>query len=344
LIATLGTSSVVRAESESLTLIREGVSLRRKGNDEGALQSFQRAYDIDHSPRALAQMGLAEQALGRWVPAYEHLTQAMTATSDPWIKTNGAALRASSVEVGRHVGKLDILGGSPGAEVKVDGVQHGNLPLAGPLVLPVGSVVVTLGGEGFVSVQRVASIRSQELTRESFEPLVPSLQAAPVQHGATAAITPAADQNSRPVEIARAESPRGGNAEPEERSPGWTRAKWVAWGTAVAAAGVGVLGLTQQNSAANQFNGSCYYDDTGMIRNKSNAPLSPQQCGSLANQQDSWYAAEIGGFVAAGTLAAAGLVLFLLEPPPARSTGAALSCAPLINGRVQASLGCTWRF
>ncbi|MBK6534365.1 MAG: hypothetical protein IPF99_33800 [Deltaproteobacteria bacterium] len=47
-------------------LMRGGVEARHARRDDAALQLFTQAYDITHSARALAQVGLAEQALGRW--------------------------------------------------------------------------------------------------------------------------------------------------------------------------------------------------------------------------------------------------------------------------------------
>lgn len=60
-------------------LIHHGVELRRHGDDSGALLEFRRAYEAGHSPRAAAQMGWAEQALGRWLEADAHLREAMLA-------------------------------------------------------------------------------------------------------------------------------------------------------------------------------------------------------------------------------------------------------------------------
>src|SRR5262245_18190771 len=47
--------------------MRRGTEFRRQGEDEKALRVFTKIYQETQSPRALAQMGLAEQALGRWV-------------------------------------------------------------------------------------------------------------------------------------------------------------------------------------------------------------------------------------------------------------------------------------
>src|SRR5215510_2729336 len=49
------------------SLLAEGNALRRAGDDRAALTRFEEAWKRRPSARALAQMGLAEQALGRWL-------------------------------------------------------------------------------------------------------------------------------------------------------------------------------------------------------------------------------------------------------------------------------------
>src|SRR5262245_38202257 len=66
--------------------IKRGIELRKKGDDEQALREFTQAYQLSKSPRALAQMGVAEQALGRWVDAEVHVERALQASSDGWIQ------------------------------------------------------------------------------------------------------------------------------------------------------------------------------------------------------------------------------------------------------------------
>ena len=118
-LAVIGASRAAAA-TDADKLIREGVDLRRGGDDVGALQKFQRAFEVAPSPRATAQMGLAEQALGRWVTAYEHLHRALDATNDAWIKKSRPALEEALNHVNDHVGQVEILGGSPGAEVRIE--------------------------------------------------------------------------------------------------------------------------------------------------------------------------------------------------------------------------------
>lgn len=347
LTGALGASGAAQTGGNALELLREGVALRREGKDEAALQRFQRAYEIDRSPRALAQMGLAEQALGSWVLAYEHLTQALVATSDPWIATNGATLRASRDEVSQHVGRLEIHGGSPGAEVRIDGVVRGQLPFAQPLVLPIGSVTITIARTGFVPVQRVAVLRANQMTRESIEPLAPTSLGSVDDHTARAEI-PANPQNGPPMPDPPVQSgpPRAAAPAPtgEGTSAGRASAKWIAWGAAALAAGVGLVGYAQQSSAGEQFNDSCYYDQTGTIRLKAKAPATVDQCSAFSGRVNTWYRTEVVGLVGAAALASVGLLLWLTEPTPVAMQTSGLACAPSLTGGTAVSMGCRWHF
>lgn len=59
--------------------IRKGVELRRKGRNQEALAEFQKAFfEVAHTPRAAAQLGLCEQSLGNWLRAHLHLSDALT--------------------------------------------------------------------------------------------------------------------------------------------------------------------------------------------------------------------------------------------------------------------------
>src|SRR5687768_12256290 len=92
------------------TLIREGIALRRAGDDLAALSKFQQAYELNKTPRALAQIGLAEQALGRWAVADRHLRQALESADDPWIRKNRGSIDESLTMIAGHVGQLEVSG------------------------------------------------------------------------------------------------------------------------------------------------------------------------------------------------------------------------------------------
>src|SRR5260221_25029 len=73
------------AAQDADAFIKQGIALRRALKEQEALTAFRRAYELAPSPRAVAQIGLAEQALGRWADAEAHLLTALEAVSDPWI-------------------------------------------------------------------------------------------------------------------------------------------------------------------------------------------------------------------------------------------------------------------
>jgi len=77
------------------SLIKKGTELRRVHRDREALAEFRKAAAIEETPRVLAQIALAEQALGIWVDAEAHLKKALAAESDAWIRKNAGVLRGA---------------------------------------------------------------------------------------------------------------------------------------------------------------------------------------------------------------------------------------------------------
>ena len=146
--------------------LRRGFELREKGSDEAALAEFQRAYDLKKGARARAQMALAEQALGRWIDAEAYLTEALQQTRDPWIARNRPLLEQALGEIRQHVGSLELSGGTPGAEVRVNGRVAGKMPLDGPLRVEAGSVALEVRASGYLPVVRTINVPANGLARE----------------------------------------------------------------------------------------------------------------------------------------------------------------------------------
>jgi hypothetical protein len=122
-------------------LIKRGSQLRLQNKPAAALELFERAHAVAPSPRTLGQIGLAEEALGRWVEAFDHLTGALAASDDPFVKKNRAALESGLSYVRRQVGEI-VVTGPAGVDVFVDGKRVGTLPLARAIRAPAGHVVM----------------------------------------------------------------------------------------------------------------------------------------------------------------------------------------------------------
>lgn len=362
-VALATTSTAVGADADEL--IREGVALRRQKNDVEALKKFQQAFEASNSPRALAQMGLAEQALGRWVAAYEHLDQALQAKNDTWIVKNRATIKAALDGVGDHVGQIEILSAASGAEVRIDGVRRGTVPLKGPLTMTIGTVTIDLSAPGFIPVQRMTVVRARQTSRESFDALAPlsdrgngarsnagdgvGSEAATIvtTKRERASVTPPASDGATPRATGDgttppASSPSGEGAG-DEPSAIRGAAKWVGWGLGAASAGLGVFGYVKQNGAADDFGKGCFLDPSGNAQPLASSSTSAQGCRSLKSDVDSNFRLEVIGFVGAAVFVAAGFALWLTEPTPGDRHSAALACFPhpTVGGGVE--VGCTFR-
>jgi hypothetical protein len=362
-------SPLAAAGADAEQLIRDGIELRRRGDDATALQKFQQALQLDHSPRALTQVGLAEQALGRWVAAYEHLTRSLEATDDPWVTKNRSTISKALDIVDDHVGKLEILGGTSGAEVRVDQILRGTLPLGHAVPVSTGTIIVDLTAPGFIPIQRTTIVRPRETTRESFGPLTPVLAKGAPAAGATAANSepPAARRQAPAPEVPAAAptpavpAPSGDGATAEDSAGARTgsfqsKAKWVAWGLGGAALALGIVELVREGSAGDNFNAGCDVSALGKIETSPGSTKTLSQCQDLKSQVDSNYRLEVIGLVGAGVLVGAGLVLWLTEPartgptigttngPADGRKAAALSCSPGLAGRNRPWVGCALRF
>jgi hypothetical protein len=279
--------AAVRAQDAD-ALIKQGVELRRAGQDQAALEQFRRAYDVEPTPRALAQMGLAEQALARWVDGEAHLARALEAAQDPWISKYRGTLEGSRAEIGKHLGSLSVTGGPDGAELRVDGRPVGNLPLRRTLRLPLGAFTLEASVAGHIVVARAASIVAGITTHEDLSIASPAPPVA-IQQGSTSDARPGDD---------------GGSGGGLER---WHLA-WIAAGGGVALVGTGAALLYFGNRNATEY-GTCTTGD----------------CESLKTRGGREQVAGVTGLVLGGALGATAAILFLSTPPNADRR---VACAP----------------
>jgi tetratricopeptide (TPR) repeat protein len=145
-------------------LIDEGIALREAGRDTEALARFEEAHALAPGPQSLAQIALAEQALGRFVEAEEHLREALASDTDRFIRRNRALLEGALEELAGHIGELSLTGGVAGARVRVEGIDRGTLPLPAPLRLDAGTVRVEVDADGFAPFDGSVVVRGGQST------------------------------------------------------------------------------------------------------------------------------------------------------------------------------------
>lgn len=107
------------ASSDAEALVRDGVTLRRAHRNEEALAAFKKAYAREASPSTRAQIGFAEQALGRWIDAESDLAAALE-TKDEWIDRHRAQLEEALRVIDTHLAWLKVDVNLPSAEIRLD--------------------------------------------------------------------------------------------------------------------------------------------------------------------------------------------------------------------------------
>jgi hypothetical protein len=301
--------------------IRRGVELRRHGQDEQALEAFRKAYQTSPSPRALAQIGLAEQALGRWVDAEHDIRQALESSVDPWIGKNAVVLRGALEAIGKHIGSVQVLGEPAGAEVLIQGKDAGRLPMPSPVRVPIGDAQIEVRCPGFRGSSRVVTVVAGVLSRETIV-LVRPVAAEP---GSPPAMGPDLGLTRSPVAPSPSPSP---SSELDVSPPRWRRpAVWVAAGLGVVGVGLGVvetLVAIQKSKDFNRLPDNCMDGGNGNI-------LGGARCVQADHDQSvaTWAAAI--GFGLGGLFAMTAVVLHLNRPAAAERKAAWLTCVPSLS-------------
>jgi PEGA domain len=219
-------------------LIKKGIELRRQGKEQDALQVFQRAAAISRAPRVVAQVALAEQALGIWADAERDLTEALAAgAKEPWIIKNRRQLEEALRVIQSHLGSLEIWGQPPGTEIVIDGAVVGKLPMSTALRLPIGEISLTLRKDGYDKITRVVSISKGDHVRENI--VLHATAAAPVVKKPLALSLPAdVSPGAAPPTLTTIKGPP--EPPPEEPASAPIYKRWWFWtGIAVVAIGAG---------------------------------------------------------------------------------------------------------
>jgi tetratricopeptide (TPR) repeat protein len=265
-------------------LIAAGVSLRAEGRDLEALQLFERALALAPTPRAIAQVALAQQALGHWVEAEDGLSRALSVTpQDPWIERNRLALEQALATVHGRLAWITVTTQAPGAEIWIDGRAVPS-PMRDPARIPAGDVVVLVRAAGYEPAARYLQVFAGDFATQAVDPV--PLPAPPrvavgdraVKEGHAPAASPPAPSRSN-------------------------EAAWVSLGAAgVLLAGGIAAHATREVDAA-------HYNSPGCLANPNET--RDQQCGPYASATRTATVFAVVGYFGAGvaTLASAYFLL-----------------------------------
>lgn len=333
----------------------KGVSLRMAGDNKGALPLFQQAYELTHSARATAQLGLVHQALGRWDLAEPLVARAIQSKGDPWIKKYESELTKALVTIREHIAHIELVSDPPQTEVIVNGSPVGRLPLSEPVPVVVGQVDIELRAPGYRNAIRTVTVKPF-----AYERVFVRLQkegSEPVAVVTTAKESPHADVAGAGAAGGASDNATSGGGHPTDQSSAGvsprTVIKWTSLGLAGVGVGTGLVAsviFSSNSSSFRSHNPECL-DMDGLAVDAGGKPV-PDCQPWLSNYKTArtW---QIVGFAAAGVFAATWLVLQLTESPePSTTSGrgarsdrsyarSSWACAPSL---VDPGVACALRF
>ncbi len=301
------------------TLIAQGVEFRKRREDRAALTAFERAWKLGGAPRALAQLALAEQALGLWREAFEHLELALNRIDDDWIASHHTTLELALGEIASRLGTVEISCDVDGAEVKVDGRSVGRTPLQHPLRLVAGQSIVQVVADGYFETARPVQVDAGNISRVS-------LSLTPIAVPAFTATAPVSVAPSPPpLEVSQQRDTLAPKAaltplsEPAESGPS-TRdvLAYTSLGLAGLGATVGVAGY-----AIRETNISSYNDDA-----RCDQQQGPRRSVECKGEYAAWQNGELMAIVGSSAAGVFGLTaLYLWWSRPDAGAANQLSCA-----------------
>ncbi len=308
-----------------------------------ALAIYQRLAGLTHEPRAIAQVGVTEAQMGRWVAGEEHLTAAL-ATSDRWVRHHRDVLQAALDQVRQHIGNLNVSSNVSGAELRVNDTSVGRLPRA-PVRVALGAVVVDLVADGYEPHRETVQVTGQSTQLELTlvrRATTASASIAPIDPTPTPTPTPTSP--ARVGIVVRGEHPDEARPAVEvdtpavRGDPASTLPRTLAWASVAAGAaflGLGVGTYLVGDSAAARWN-SAQCLPPGILRETA--------CPDERSTAETMGVLATVGFVGAGLLGATSVVLFVTarSPRDERPTARGLvGCGP---GPGQLGLSCGGRF
>ncbi|MET0386151.1 MAG: hypothetical protein ABW321_09350 [Polyangiales bacterium] len=174
----------VSPPEQAAALVDDGMMLAAQGDVSNAVLRFQEAEQVYSTPRGLAQLGLAEERAGEMASAEDHITAALAAKKDPYIKKNAGKLKTALTRIMRSTkdyAKLQISGSPPGARLYLGERAVGTLAVTSMLRVPAGRVTVYARLDGFADAIFEADLprRSLRQIELKLSPLPPPPPPAP---------------------------------------------------------------------------------------------------------------------------------------------------------------------
>lgn len=177
-----GTTSAVE---QARVHFQRGTEFYREGNYDAALAEFSKAQQVAPNFRLLYNIGQVQAERHDYVAAVRTLTDYLAQGGAEVPEDRRSQVQNEIASLKTKISELTVTSNVVGAEVSVDGVPRGLLPLSTPLLVSAGSRRVTLAKPGYVTAERTIIVTGEdkpklELTLQSQSASAPTKPAARV--------------------------------------------------------------------------------------------------------------------------------------------------------------------
>jgi hypothetical protein len=174
------------ATTEARERFQRGVALYREGSFDAALAEFRRAYEIAPNYRILYNLAQVQVERHDSVAALTLFGQYLQQGGTEIDAERRAQVERDMQTLRGRVADLTVESNVSGAQLTIDGVEAGTLPLVGPIQVNSGVRQITLAKPGYQSVSRSVTIAGAQPLKLSLslEPLSGTAEGAAAAAGA----------------------------------------------------------------------------------------------------------------------------------------------------------------
>jgi hypothetical protein len=246
--ANANTSAGASGTAEARERFQRGVALYREGSFDAALAEFRRAYEIAPNYRILYNLAQVQVERHDSVAALTLFEQYLLQGGTEIDAERRAQVERDMQSLRKRVADLTVESNVSGAQLTIDGVEAGTLPLVAPVQVNSGVRQLTLAKPGYQSVSRSVTIAGAQ-------PLKLLLDLQPLDNRTAAAtVAPKAATTAAGAAATTAHSP----THPAQRSRGLSAPFWIsAIATGVctgAAVTFGVISLNRNQKLDDALN------------------------------------------------------------------------------------------
>ena len=141
---------------------QRGTEFYKEGNYDAALAEFSKAQELAPNYRLLYNIGQVQAERHDYVAAVRTLTDYLAAGGAEVPEERRSQVESEIASLKTKISELTVTSNVAGAEVSVDGVARGLLPLSTPLLVSAGSRRVALAKPGYATVERTIIVTGQD--------------------------------------------------------------------------------------------------------------------------------------------------------------------------------------